>query len=86
MLYPGLEDPDDGLEFGVVAPDQWKAQSTFAGWLGYYEWRGGMPADPVAVQVFVSGAPATRLLLLDDPTSEVSTLVNPPPRRSPPLR
>jgi hypothetical protein len=86
LLYPGLEDPDECLEFGVVAPDQWKAKDTFAGWLGYYEWRGGMPADPVAVQVFVGGVPSTRLLLLDDPNSDVKDLVNPPPRRSPPPR
>ena len=86
LLYPGLADETiEGIDFGVVAPDQWKAQSTFAGWLGYYEWRGGMPADPFAVQVFVSGAPATRLVELDDPGSDISGMrtVNRPPRRSP---
>jgi hypothetical protein len=86
LLYPGLSTyRADGVEFGAVAPDQWKTQSTFAGWQGYYEWRGGAPADPFAVQVFVSGAPATRLVQLDDPNSDMERIrsVSHPPRRSP---
>jgi hypothetical protein len=89
LLHPGLAAyRPDGVEFGAVAPDQWKAQSTFAGWHGYYEWRGGAPADPCAVQVFVSGAPATRLVELDDPASDISLIrrISRPPRRSPPPR
>jgi len=89
LLYPGLgEDPAEGIELGAVAPSQWTERSTFAGWVGYYEWRGGAPADPFAVQVFVSGKPACRLLLLDDPNGDVAQLVqvSPPPRRSPPPR
>jgi hypothetical protein len=89
LLYPGLgDDTIAGIDFGAVAPSQWKARSTFAGWQGYYEWRGGAPPDAFAVQVFVSGAPATRLVELGDPDSDISLTrsVNPPPRRSPPPR
>jgi hypothetical protein len=82
-LYPGLEFPDDGIELGVVAPEQWQVRETFAGWLGYYAWRGDAPTEPAAVQVFVDGTPRTRRLLFDDPTSDVRTLLSRPPRRSP---
>jgi hypothetical protein len=75
-LHPGMiGPPPDHAGFGAVAPEHWKARSTFAGWQSYYEWRGGPPADPVAVQVFVPGEPASRLVRLDDPDADLSRIV-----------
>ena len=83
VLGPGPEtDRVAGLTFGPVAGEQWTQRSTFAGWHGYYDWRGAPRPERSAVQVFVHAWPVTTRVVLGDPTADVHGTGLPRPNRA----